>query len=164
MKRTIWTAVIIFLALLTTAIAFERREESSPILVTSIPHTSTPPSRPTRAPTPTPQPSSRELPGCVYWYELRNDLVGDNVCVRGDIKVMVRDDSKSDVVRIYLEPTLSRSDRRRIRAPKDFYLFDESSSYTDLRMGDCVTAGGELGINNDGVLFIRLDGNLEMCP
>ena len=77
---------------------------------------------------------------------------------------MVSDDSNSDVVRIYLEPTLSRGDRRRIRAPKDFYLFDESSSYTDLRMDDCVTASGELGVNNDGVLFMRLDGNLEKCP
>ena len=82
----------------------------------------------------------------------------------GFIKVMVSDDLNPDVVRIYLKPDLSRGDRRRVGAPKDFYLFDESFSYTDLRTDDCVTASGNLSINQDGILFMRLDDNLQTCP
>ena len=162
MKRFIWIAVIAFLALLTIAIAINLNDRAPPILVTSIPYTSTPSARPT--PTRTAQPPSLNLPGCVLWYELRNALVGENVCVLGYINVMVRDDSNSDVVRIYLKPDLSRGDRRRVGAPKDFYLFDESFSYTELRTDDCVSASGILSINNDGILFMRLDGNLQKCP
>lgn len=82
----------------------------------------------------------------------------------GYIKTMVRNDPGSDVVRIYLKPELSRGDRRRIGAPKDFYLFDESFSDTDLRMEECVTASGILSVNHEGVLFMRLDNNLQKCP
>ena len=160
MKRVLWIAVILFSALLTIAIAINLNNTPAPIIVTSLPYTSTPPPRPT----PTPQPPSLNLPGCVLWYELRNSLVGKDVCVVGYIKAMVSDDSDSDVVRIYLKPDLPKSYIRKVGAPKDFYFFGDSSSYTDLRIDDCVTASGNLSINIDGILFMRLDDNLQMCP
>lgn len=160
MKRIIWTAIIILSALLTIAIAIDLNNRPAPIIVTSIPYTSTPRPRPT----PTPQPASLNLPGCVLWYELRNNLVGDNVCVVGYIKAMVSDDSNSEVVRIYLKPNLPRGYIRKFGAPKDFYFFDDSFSYTDLRIDDCITASGVLSINEHGILFMRLDGNLQKCP
>ena len=160
MRRAIWIGGIIFLALLTIAIAIQLNNKSSPIIVTSIPYTSTSPPRPTL----TPQPPGLNLPGCVLWYELRDNLVGNNVCVQGYIKAMVRDDSKSDVVRIYLKPNLPQGYRRRFGTPKDFYFFDDSDSYTDLKIDDCIAASGNLSINNDGILFMRLEGNLQKCP
>ena len=160
MKRAIWTAVIIFSALLTIAIATALNNKPAPIIVTSVPYTSTPPPRPT----PTPQPPSLDLPGCDLWYELLDNPVGDDVCVVGYVKAMISDDSKGDVVRIYLKPDLPRGFRRRVGAPKDFYFFDDSFSYADLKIDDCITASGTLSINNDGVLFMRLDGNLLKCP
>lgn len=160
MKRVIWTSVIIFSALLTIAIAITFNNKPAPIIVTSIPYTSTPPPRPT----PTPQPPSLNLPGCVLWYELLDNLVGDDVCVVGYVKAMVSDDSNGDVVRIYLKPDLPRGFIRRVGAPKDFYFFDDSFSYTDLKIDDCITASGQLSINEHGILFMRLDGNLQNCP
>lgn len=162
MKRAILVVVILFLALLTIAMAIRLRSEAPPILVTAVHYTSTPSSRPTAIPTP--MAPSLDLPGCILWYELRNQLLGEDVCVVGYIKVMVRDDSHGDVVRIYLEPTLSRGDQRRMGAPKDFYFFDGAFTNTDLRIGDCINASGTLSINEHGGLFMRLDGNLQKCP
>ena len=162
MKRAILLVAILFLALLAIVMAMSLRREAPPILITAVHYTSTPSSRPTAIPTP--MAPSLDLPGCVLWYELRNQLVGEDVCVVGHIKVMVRDDPGSEVVRIYLEPTLSRGDQRRMGAPKDFYFFDGAFSHTDLRMGDCISASGTLSINEHGGLFMRLDNNLQKCP
>jgi hypothetical protein len=162
MKRAIWTGGILVLALLTIAIVIGLTNKPSSIIVTSIPYTSTPLSSPTL--TPTPQPPTGNLPGCLWWYELHNDLVGNNVCVLGNIKAMVASDPNSSVVRIYLKADLPKGYSRKTGAPKDFYFFDDSYSYADIRIDDCVTASGILSINEDGILFMRLDGNLQKCP
>lgn len=160
MKRAILTGGFISLALLTIAIAIDLNNQDSPIIVTSIPYTSTPSLRPT----PTPQPTESDLPGCLWWYELRDNLIGNKVCVRGYIRGMVGNAPNSDAVRIYLKATLPRGYRRATGAPKAFYFFDDSYSYPDIRIDDCITASGILGINNDGIHFMRLDGNLQKCP
>jgi hypothetical protein len=162
MKRAIWIGFIFLLVLLTIATLVKSLNKPAPIIVTSLPFTSTPPSHST--PTPTPKSPTLNLPGCLQWYELQNDLVGDNVCVLGNIEALVTNDLNSSVVRIYLNTDLPQGYRRKIGAPKGFYFFDESYSYTDLRIDDCVTASGILSINQDGILFMRLDGDLQKCP
>ena len=162
MKRVLWIGAIVFVViLLAIATLVTSLKKPAPIIVTSLPYTSTPPPRP--EPTPTPHALGSNLPGCLWWYELRADLVGNDVCVLGLISSIVSNDPNSSVVRIYLKADLPRGYSRKIGAPKGFYFFDEAYSYTDLRIDDCVTASGILGINNDGILFIRLDGSLEKC-
>ena len=163
MKRAVWITVIIILAVLAIAkLVFDLNNQPSPIIVTSIPYTSTPSRGPT--PTPMPQGPTSDLLDCFWWYQLSKDLVGDNVCVLGHVKAIVVSDPDSDAVRIYLKANLPKGYRLERGAPKEFYFFDNAASYTEVKADDCMTASGTLSVNNDGVLFMRLDGNLEKCP
>jgi hypothetical protein len=162
MKRAVWITVIIILAVLAIAkLVFDLNNQPSPIIVTSIPYTSTPSLRST--PTLTPQPATSDLGDCFWWYQLTKNLVGDTVCVLGHVKAIVVPDPNSDAVRIYLKANLPKGYRLERGAPKEFYFYESASSSTDLKADDCVTASGILSVNNDGILFMRLDGNLEKC-
>jgi hypothetical protein len=163
MKRVLWMGVFVFVAiLLVVAAIMGSRQKSAPIIVTAFPYTSTP--RPSQTPTTAPHAPGSSLPGCLWWYELRPDQVGMDVCVLGLVRTIVSNDPNSKVVRIYLKADLPKGYTRKTGAPKDFYFFDESYSYTDIRTDDCVTASGILSMNNDGIPFMRLDGNLQKCP
>ena len=47
--------------------------------------------------------------------------------------------------------------------PPRFYFLDEKYYYPDLREEDCVAATGVISINEDGVLFMRVNGELKGC-
>ena len=161
MKRVLWITIIIIFALLAIAkLIFDLNNRPSPIIVTSIPYTSTPSLRTT----PTSQPPAADLVDCFWWYQLTKELVGDTVCVLGHVKATVVNDPNSDAVRIYLKANLPKGYRLERGAPKEFYFFESASSDPDLKADDCVTARGTLSVNNEGLLFMRLDGNLEKCP
>jgi hypothetical protein len=149
--------IVIFLILLTTAKAAR--------IFSTVPssQTSTAISQPTQAqiiPTKTPafQPAQ---PGCTWWYQLRENMVGQTLCIQGKITSITGNSIGDPMTRIYFENHLSAAaagDR-----PTIFYFSDDSYYYTDLGKEDCVAATGTISINEDGILFMRIEGGLEKC-
>lgn len=99
---------------------------------------------------------------CTWWYDLRQQDVGKNLCVQGEITSVFRDIENNLITRIYFRSNLGEvtfEDGTRML----FYFVDDTYYYKDLRNGDCVAASGTISINEGGVLFMRLNGDLRTC-
>ncbi len=124
---------------------------------------STPTRRPIPTLTKTPTP---EIPvissNCTSWNDLRESNVGENICVWGIVDNITGNTTNSGETRIHfrnLPPGYTWTDG----SPSSFYFLDESYYYSDLKVGDCVSATGFIRITNDGMLFMRINGNLQTC-
>ena len=99
---------------------------------------------------------------CTWWYDLRQQDVGKNLCVQGEITSLFRDIANSQITRMYFRSNPGETtfeDGTRIL----FYFVDDTYYYTDLRNGHCVAASGTISINEGGVLFMHLNGDLRTC-
>jgi hypothetical protein len=144
--------VAIFLILLTTA-------KAARIFSTVTPsQTSSPIARPTQTrvvPTRTPIPRQPTvepgLPGCTWWYRISDADVGETVCVQGIVDAITGNTETGGDTRIYFRDL-----------PALFYFFDDAHYYPDLKTGQCVASTGPISINEDKVLFMRID-SLRIC-
>jgi hypothetical protein len=120
---------------------------------------------------PTATPAARQLStpnralgnsNCTWWYDLRQKDVGKNLCVQGEIDVEFQDIENSLITRMYFRSNLGElrfEDGTRML----FYFVDDMYYYQDLRSGDCVAGSGTISINEGGVLFMHLNGDLRTC-
>ena len=149
--------VVIFLILLTTAKAAR--------IFSTVPPSQT--SAAISQPTPVPvKPTNNSIsqpggPGCTWWYQLRENMVGKTLCIQGKITSITGNSIGDPMTRIYFENHLSPAaagDR-----PTIFYFSDDSYYYTDIGKEDCITATGTISISDDGIMFMRIRGALGKC-
>ena len=127
----------------------------------------TPTSPPTRRPNPTattvPTPNTPLLiPGCVWWGDIRESDLGKTMCIQGIVDGISGNTVDSADLRIYFR-NLPVGYTWKDGNPESFYFLEDSYYYPDLKVGDCVTADGFIRITNEGMLFMRLEGNLKTC-
>ena len=127
------------------------------------------PPTPTVIPSRTPRPASTKTPAptksntdCTWWNDIREDNLGEMVCVQGLADGITGNDANSDKLRVYFR-NLPAGYVWTNGTPASFYLVDETHYYTDLSVGDCVSATGKISINEQGDLFMRINGNLQKC-
>ena len=120
-------------------------------------------------PSRTPRPASTKTPAptksntdCTWWNDIREDNLGEMVCVQGLADGITGNDANSDKLRVYFR-NLPAGYVWTNGTPASFYLVDETHYYTDLSVGDCVFATGKISINEQGDLFMRINGNLQKC-
>jgi hypothetical protein len=130
-----------------------------------------PPPTATRVPAPTltPLPTETKIAqstnslsaefGCLHWLELRENRVGETICVKGEIHEIARNDTDSAAFRASFRSDVQWTDG----TPSRFYFIDEDHDYANLEVGDCIFATGTISINDHGIMFMRIDGNLEGC-
>jgi hypothetical protein len=130
-----------------------------------------PPPTATRAPAPTltPIPTETQIAqsttqlvaelGCLHWLELRESRVGERICVKGEVQEITRNDTTTTGFRASFKSNLQFTDG----TPSRFYFIDEDHDYPNLHVGDCVFATGTISISDHGIMFMRVNGNLESC-
>ena len=99
---------------------------------------------------------------CIWWSDIRTSNVGEDMCVQGVVDEIAGNTASSAGVRIYFR-NLPKGYTWTDGTPASFYFIDESYYYSALKVGDCVTANGLIRITNDGMLFMRINGNLQTC-
>lgn len=123
-----------------------------------------PTSTPTFKPVPTvikiPTPTAELVPGCIKWNDIRETNVGETVCLWGNVAEIT---NNSGQFRVLFKSGLPDGYSWTDGTPSRFYFIDENYYYTDVEIGDCVSATGILRVNQEGILFIRIDGNLQGC-
>ena len=135
---------------------------------------SAPASTPTRVPThaPTPRPSKTPTPtkppviansNCTWWIELRQNDIGETMCVQGLVNRISGNTVNSAITRIYFKDNLPDGYVYTDGTPASFYFVDDTYYYSDIKIDDCVAADGIISVNEDGVLFMRIEGNLQNC-
>lgn len=120
---------------------------------------------PSRTPTPKKIPTRTKTAGnsnCVWWYKLSDDNLTGSFCVQGVIDSITGNTATSPATRIYFR-NLPAGYTWTDGSPASFYFIDETSYYPDLKTGDCVYATGSISINQDGMLFMRINRNLGSC-
>lgn len=133
-----------------------------------------PPPTATREPAPTftPIPTATKTPiptktalhsTCNWWYDLRDSDLGKKICVQGKIASIIGNTTDSPSTRIYFRSNLPEGYTWADGRPMVFYFLDETYFYKDIEVNDCVAAMGEISINEDGVLFMRIKHNLQTC-
>ena len=85
------------------------------------------------------------------------------MCVQGEIASITGNKIDSPITRIYFRSNLSEGVVWTDGSPAAFYFLDETYYYKDIGVNDCVAATGAISINEDGVLFMRIKGNLQVC-
>ena len=95
--------------------------------------------------------------GCLHWSELRESQVGETICVKGEIQEITRNDTIG--FRASFKSGLQFADG----TPSRFYFIDETYDYADLKVGDCIFATGTISMSDHGIMFMRINGNLESC-
>lgn len=121
---------------------------------------------PTRVPTKTPIPTKPPVTtniNCTLWNELRQSDIGETMCVQGLIRNITGNTANSTVTRIYFKSGLPEGYVWTDGTPSSFYFVDEAYFYSDLKTNDCVAAEGAIRVNEDGILFMRIEGNLLTC-
>jgi hypothetical protein len=91
-------------------------------------------------------------PNCTWWHQLTTDDIGKTICVRGFADSITGNTETSGMARIYFRDL-----------PELFYFVDGSYYYPELSVGDCVSATGRISINEDNIMFMRIDGQLDAC-
>jgi zinc ribbon protein len=122
--------------------------------------TQTSPPTATRAPTHVPVPTATEQPSenpfrvsnCSWWYAITNSHLGKTMCVQGRVDSISGNTENSGMVRIYFRNTTAM-----------FYLANDSYYYPNLQEGACVSATGTISVTDQGVLFMRMNGDLQGC-
>jgi hypothetical protein len=99
-------------------------------------------------------------PGCIWWYQLRSNMIGEAYCVKGNITSITRDSENSSATRIYFENLLVPASAA--GRPIPFYFVDDIY-YPNMGGNECVGAAGTVQINNDGEYFISIHGDLKTC-
>jgi len=102
-------------------------------------------------------------PSCIWWYRLDRTMLGKSVCVQGFIASVSGNDENNPQTQIFLRSNLSDSATIGSGGPAGFYFVDEKYYYTDLGITDCISATGMIRDGDNGVLFMRIDGNLKAC-
>ena len=97
--------------------------------------------------------------GCLHWLELRQSRVGERICVKGEIQEIARNDTNTSGFRASFKSGLQWTDG----TPSRFYFIDENHDYANLKVGDCIFATGTISISDHGIMFMRINGNLESC-
>ena len=126
-----------------------------------------PPPTATHAPAPTltPIPTATEIAqstnpfSCLHWLELRESRVGETICVKGEIQEITRNDTNAARFRASFKSGLQFTDG----TPSRFYFIDETHEYANLKVGDCIFATGTISMSDHGIMFMRINGNLESC-
>ncbi len=158
--------IVIFLFLVAFAkIATSFRDAAQRATVSNLrPLTST--AFPTRTPglLPTQTPTPHTSPSCTHWQGLRDTDIGKIVCVYGKAVDITGNYNGSTGTRVYFKDGLPDGYTWTDGKPSRFYFLDERVYYTDLETGDCVTATGQISVNDSGMMFMRIDGNLASCP
>lgn len=98
--------------------------------------------------------------GCIWWYQLGANTVGETYCVKGNITSITSDIGNPFSTRIYFENLLipeSAAGR-----PTPFY-FVVDTCYPDLEVNECVVAAGTVQIDDNGEYFIWIHGDLQTC-
>jgi hypothetical protein len=99
-------------------------------------------------------------PRCIWWYQLRSNMIGEVYCVQSNITSITRNSENSFTTRIYFENLLippSAAGR-----PTPFYFVDDTY-HLDIGVHECVVAAGTVQISNDGEYFILNKGALQTC-
>lgn len=118
----------------------------------------TPAPAPTATRTPRPRPTpTRSITNivttsnCTWWYDITANDIGETICVQGIVDAIAGNTETGGNTRIYFR-----------NLPALFYFFDDAHYYPDLKTGQCVSSTGIISINEDNMLFIRID-NLWNC-
>jgi hypothetical protein len=162
-KGGVRTWVIIFMVLLVIA-------KIANVLHNMPPQVNTTASRPTAnlpvSFTRTPWPASTNTPAryptsfdCTPWKAITSDNIGDSVCVYGYVTDIEGNDPNKAITRLWFRHLLLEDDTQ--LGPR--YFLDEAHYYTDIEVGDCVYAIGRIRVNDGGMLFMQIDGNLRSC-
>jgi hypothetical protein len=104
--------------------------------------------------------ASAAEPRCIWWYQLRSNMIGEVYCVQGTITSITGDSENSFATRMYFESLLippSAAGR-----PTPFY-FVENTYQPDIGVNECVAASGTVQISNAGEYFILMDSDLQTC-
>ena len=99
-------------------------------------------------------------PSCIWWYQLRSNMIGEEYCVQGNITSVTGDSEDSFTTRIYFESLLmppSAAGR-----PTPFYFVDDTY-HPDIGVNECVVAAGTVQMSDDGEYFIWINGDLQTC-
>ncbi len=164
--RQLGGGVVALLVVIGIAIFFGYSENRARFAVPTVAPTRTPApistKAPTRAPTKT-QPAPKLTDTCTFWTDLRQSNIGETMCVKGDVEQIVGNSESSGKFRAYFKDNLPEGYVWTDGTPSIFYFMDETYYYPDLIVGDCVSATGRIGINQQGGLFMRIDGDLKKC-
>lgn len=93
----------------------------------------------------------------MHWLDLRESRVGETICVKGEVQDIRRNDTTG--FRASFKSGLQFTDG----TPSRFYFIDETYDYANLKVGDCIFAAGTISMSDQGVMFMRVNGNLELC-
>lgn len=91
------------------------------------------------------------IPGCVWWNEISIRDLAETLCVQGIPSSITGNAIDSPITRFYFRDL-----------PDLFYFVDDEHYYRDLEAGQCVAATGTISVNEDDVLFMRID-SLQGC-
>lgn len=98
-------------------------------------------------------------PRCIWWHQLRSNMIGEVYCVRGNM-TSITGDSEDSFTRIHFENLLippSAAGR-----PTPFYFVDDTY-HPDIGVHECVVAAGTVQMSDDGEYFIWINGDLQTC-
>jgi hypothetical protein len=162
-KRTGFAIFMVILVVAKIANAFHNMPPQTNVAAS--PPTAIPLTYSTRTPVPTATKTRTPAPplNCTFWYDLRDSDIGETFCVYGEVVEITGNTADSTGSRLYFQDGLPDGYTWTNGSPSRFYFIDESYFYTDLRAGDCIFATGEIRINDHGVLFMWINGNLESC-
>jgi hypothetical protein len=121
---------------------------SAPPAATRLP-TNTPRLRPTAT---KPVTTIFQASNCNWWYDITPSDVGARMCVQGVVNSITGNTETGGNTRIYFRDLAAL-----------FYFFEDSYYFPALEVGHCISTTGIISINEDGVLFMRIDGNLDAC-
>jgi zinc ribbon protein len=112
---------------------------------------------PTHKPIPTPTKTAptwpqNTNPNCTWWYDINQSHIGKTMCVKGFVDSITGNTENSGMARIYFRNTTAI-----------FYFADDSYYYPKLTEWICAAATGAIRITNDGILFMKINGDLQSC-
>jgi hypothetical protein len=105
-------------------------------------------------PATTPVPPHASIPtatdnSCLRWDEVDESMVGEEVCVFGNIRSIASSDEKAT--------RIDFSDK-----PNTFFLLGSQLSFTDLRQGDCIVVQDTV-LNLGSVPYMNIGDSLYHC-